>query len=221
MLDDGNNRTTCEDIFNELELDTDADRQISTLESLRSAGFCGTLISIIATLAFLIDEHSKITSKKKDKKDNVINDAQGNPIYDKLQTHEEGFTIAGIAVPRSMEQKTLFKIWIAAIIIIVVQAFFAIILGGITSDQIIKARKAKDRINQVINQREYYCIVGIIFIFDILLEVILVALSYILFTYTDYETEAGILCAIFSSFLNFLVTCCDLCEYRSLYKYTK
>ena len=95
---------TCTDIFNELELGADTDRQISTLDGLRSSGFVGTLISIIATMAFLYDEHSKITSTETDDKGNEIKDAQGNVKYDKIQTFKEDFTFLGIIpMPKEME----------------------------------------------------------------------------------------------------------------------
>ena len=75
----------CEDIFDDLMIDVDIQNQVGVLESIMSGGFWSSIISLIATFAFLIDEQSKINSTKKITENGVTKE-----IHDKINEGKYG-----------------------------------------------------------------------------------------------------------------------------------
>ena len=131
IVDDGK-EDKCEGIFDDLIITLDIQNQVSVLKSLQSGGFWGSIFSLLATFAFLIDEKSKIDSTITV----TLNDVEVD-IHDKIIEGEFGDAYLfdnkrGQWLWKVVDPKTMVNFYLVAFVVAVIQAVGAILLGMVT-----------------------------------------------------------------------------------------
>ena len=194
-------KVECAVMIDNLEERIKRDRMISQLESVQTTGGISSVTSLIATAGFLLDQWSKINSKDED----------GNP--DKLNDN--------LFFGRQVTPDDLMIIWWAAVLLALFEALATASLVYLTQNQIKRARNSRSSKDRMLPDILFKYLKFIIVLFDYVVELIIVSLSFWMFYHTEFETLGGFILSVSSTFLDWYLSWLELKQLENLRAYTR